>query len=58
MPGAVRVAERDGYAWITNFGSDPVTVDAPGPFVVGDARIGAYDVAVVDASVGEIDVSR
>ncbi|PSQ25578.1 beta-galactosidase [Halobacteriales archaeon QS_9_68_17] len=57
LPGAVRAAERDGYTWVTNFGSDPVAVDAPGDFIVGDDRVGAYDVAVVGSPVDAVDIA-
>lgn len=53
-----RVAERDGRIWVTNFGSDPVTVETDGEFVVGDADVDAFGVAVVEGSVGDVRVER
>jgi beta-galactosidase len=57
LPTAVRTAERDGYTWVTNFGSDPLTVDTAGSFAVGNERVGAYDVAVVNAPLSEVTVT-
>ncbi|NEU55558.1 beta-galactosidase [Halorussus sp. MSC15.2] len=59
LPESVRVAERDGYAWVTNFGSDPVEVSAPAAaeFVVGDESVDGFDVAIVEAPAADLDVS-
>jgi len=59
LPEGVRVAERDGYAWVTNFGSDPVDVDAPADatFVVGSDAVAGFDVAVVDAPASDLGIS-
>ena len=56
LPTAVRVTERDGYTWVTNFGSDAVEVGVPAGtnFVVGDPALDGFDVAVVDASPPEL----
>ncbi|MFB6189876.1 MAG: beta-galactosidase [Halapricum sp.] len=56
LPDGVRVAERDGYVWVTNFTGETVSVDAPDAWVVGGETIGAYDVGVVEATVDEVRV--
>ncbi|WP_435176700.1 beta-galactosidase [Halorussus sp. AFM4] len=58
LPESVRVAERDGYAWVTNFGSDPVEVDAPAgaAFVVGGETVEGFDVAVVEARAADLEL--
>lgn len=49
LPDGVRVAARDGHAWVCNFTSDPVEVDlADGKWVLGGPEIGAFDVAVAE----------
>ena len=67
LPDGVRVAERDGHVWVTNFTSDPVTIDAPDRATwhvggetadsAGAVTVGAFDVAVVGATLDDIDVS-
>ncbi|WP_435317233.1 beta-galactosidase [Haloarchaeobius sp. TZWSO28] len=58
LPDSVRVAERDGYSWVTNFGPDAVAIDAPEDtsFLVGSDEIGGYDVAVVEAAASDLTV--
>jgi beta-galactosidase len=58
LPDGVRLAERDGYVWVTNFTDESVTVTAPGDadWIVGAKRVGAYDLAVVEADVSTLSV--
>ncbi|MFB6073762.1 MAG: beta-galactosidase [Haloarculaceae archaeon] len=60
LPAGVRVAERDGHTWVTNFTGAPVTVDAPdgAEWVVGDRHVGAFDVGVVCAPAAPLSVTR
>ncbi|WP_440008221.1 beta-galactosidase [Halomicrococcus sp. SG-WS-1] len=59
LPELVRVAERDGFTWVTNFGGDPVDVSVPAgtEFVVGGSTVDGFDVAVVDAAPSDLDCS-
>jgi beta-galactosidase len=66
LPDGVRVAERDGEVWVTNFTGDPVAVDAPDGATwhvgggtadsAGAVTVGAFDVAVVEATLDGIGV--
>jgi len=60
FPDGVRAAERDGYTWLTNFTGDSVSLDAPADarFLVGDATLDAFDVAVVDCTVSTISAAK
>ncbi|MFC4438996.1 MULTISPECIES: beta-galactosidase [Natrialbaceae] len=53
LPEGVRVNERDGRTWVTNFSSDRVRLDPETDveWLLGDAAIGAYDVAVADGRI-------
>ncbi|WP_129114710.1 beta-galactosidase [Halegenticoccus tardaugens] len=59
FPRGVRAAERDGLVWITNFTSSPVEVAVPdgATWVVGDSAVGAFDVGVVEATLGDVSAS-
>jgi len=55
LPDDVRLTERDGYTWVTNFGRDPVEVDAgDAPVVVGDATVPGRDLAVVEGPAHDV----
>ncbi|WP_254272552.1 beta-galactosidase [Haloarcula marina] len=56
LPDGVRLAHRDGYTWVTNFTSEPVSLDVPGDasFLVGGDTVDAFDVAVVEAAVEDV----
>ncbi len=58
LPDGVRVGERDGQTWITNFTADPVTVDTPATsqWLVGNADVDGFDVGVVNVSIGDVTV--
>ncbi|WP_081927258.1 beta-galactosidase [Halobellus rufus] len=58
FPETVRVAERDGYVWLLNFGGEPVTVDAPddAEWRVGSESLPAFGVGVVEADVASLSV--
>ncbi|MFC6729166.1 Beta-galactosidase C-terminal domain, partial [Natronoarchaeum mannanilyticum] len=60
LPDGVRIAERDGHVWVTNFSDSPVSVDAPtdATWVIGDANVEAFDVGVVTGSVGDVTVTQ
>ncbi|QSG04795.1 beta-galactosidase [Halapricum desulfuricans] len=60
LPDGVRIAERDGHVWVTNFTDAPVSVDVPdgAAWVVGDERVGAYDVGVLEGTLGDVTVTR
>jgi len=56
LPDGVRLTERDGYTWVTNFGRDPVEVNAgDAAVVVGDATVLA---ATSRSSRGPLTTSR
>ena len=59
LPERVRVAGRDGYAWVMNFGSESVSVGVPSnaKFVAGDKSVAGFDVAVIEVDVADLDVS-
>ena len=50
LPEGLRVAERGDATWVTNFSSDRFRLDpdADVEWLLGDAAVGAYDVAVAD----------
>mgnify|MGYP000165094560 FL=1 len=54
----VRLTHRDGLTWVTNFGTDPVEVDAPDDarWLVGETTVGAVDAAVVEADPTDLTV--
>jgi len=57
LPDGVRLTERDGYTWVTNFGRDPVEVNAgDAAVVVGDATVPGRDVAVVEGPAHDVAV--
>lgn len=58
LPEGVRVAERDGLTWITNFTGEPVRVDSDGDWIVGDSTVEPYGVGVIRAAATSIGVKR
>jgi beta-galactosidase len=56
LPDDVRVTERDGYTWVTNFGRESVETEVDGDVVVGDSTVPGRDVVVVEGSVGDVTV--
>ena len=59
LPENVRLTHRDGYTWVTNFRSDPVTIDfGDGSVVLGETTVPGRDLAVVDVPPHEIAVTR
>jgi len=60
FPRGVRAGDRGDYAWVTNFTSDPVAVDAPADarWVVGDGDLSAFDAAVVEAEAAALSADR
>ncbi|SFR67811.1 beta-galactosidase [Halogeometricum limi] len=58
LPDGVRVNERDGLTWVSNFTSDPVSVDAPADatFVVGDETLDGFDAAVVESAPADLEL--
>ncbi|NGM69511.1 beta-galactosidase [Natronolimnobius sp. AArcel1] len=57
LPERVRLTERDGYTWVTNFGTDAVTVDAgSGTLVLGEETVPGRDLAVVDVPAHELEI--
>lgn len=58
LPDGVRIAERDGHVWVTNFTGEPVCVDAGGEWIVEDGEIGPFGVGVVRSSLAEIGLSN
>ncbi|WP_224337600.1 beta-galactosidase [Haloprofundus halobius] len=60
LPNQVRMAQRNGLTWVTNFSSDPVTVDigADARWLVGDESVDSYDVAVTDAAPATLSVQQ
>lgn len=57
LPELVRLTERDGYTWVTNFRSDPVDIDpGSGEVTIGDTTVAGCDLAVVDSPSSEIEV--
>jgi beta-galactosidase len=59
LPDGVRVAERDGYVWVTNFTGRPVAVDAEdgATWVVGSPTVESYGVGVVESDLGSVTVT-
>ncbi|MEY7851035.1 beta-galactosidase [Natrarchaeobius sp. A-rgal3] len=59
LPTNVRIVERDGYSWVLNFTSRDRRLSVPNEAAVllGTDPIPAYDLAVVEAPMTEIDVS-
>ncbi|MEF8881007.1 MAG: beta-galactosidase [Halapricum sp.] len=60
LPDGVRIAARDGYAWVTNFTGAALAVDAPtdATWVVGDSTVDAYDVGVVECGLADVTVGQ
>ncbi|SFK64779.1 beta-galactosidase [Halogranum rubrum] len=66
LPDGLRVAERDGHVWVTNFTSDAVTLDVPQgtPCHVGESKterndtvdVDPFGVAVVECRVDDVAV--
>ena len=54
----VRLAHRDGFTWIVNFGDEAVDVETPSDaeWVVGDGTVSAVDAAVIDAAPADLTV--
>ncbi|GAB3688085.1 beta-galactosidase [Salinarchaeum chitinilyticum] len=55
----VRIAQRDGYVWVTNFTGEPRSVDVPedATWIVGDGTVGAYDLCVVKCDRSALSVT-
>jgi beta-galactosidase len=60
LPDGVRLSERDGTVWVTNFTDQPVTVDAPADadWRLGGETVGAYEVSVVAAGLSALSVRQ
>lgn len=60
LPDGVRLNERDGVTWISNFTSDRYEVEVPEEtdVVVGDRKLEAFDVAAVPESRSEVNVNH
>jgi beta-galactosidase len=60
LPDGVRVNERDGLTWVSNFTNDPIAVDAPddADFRVGESSLDGFDAAVVEATASDLSVRR
>lgn len=60
LPKQVRFTRRDGLTWVVNFRAESLSVDAPADaeWFLGDASVGAYDVAVTDAEPVALRVSE
>jgi beta-galactosidase len=56
LPDGVRVSERDGRTWITNFTGDRVRAMVDGEWVLGDGAIGTFDLGVVRARASDVSV--
>lgn len=57
LPERVRLTERDGHTWVTNFRADAVSVDiGSGTVVLGDEAVPGRDLVVVDGPAHEIGV--
>jgi beta-galactosidase len=58
LPDGVRVADRGGLTWVTNFTSDEYVVSVPDDdaFVVGDVALDAFDAVVVDVPLGDVSL--
>lgn len=55
LPELVRLTERDGYTWVTNFRADEITADpGGGEFVLGNETVPGRDLAVVAGPAHEI----
>jgi beta-galactosidase len=59
LPAGVRLAERDGYMWVLNFGPNSVRVGAPsdGGWTVGGAVVDPFDVGVVSSPAASLRVA-
>ena len=55
LPEGLRVGERGGLTWVTNFSSDRFRLEpaADVKWLIGDATVGAYDVAVADGRIAD-----
>jgi beta-galactosidase len=59
LPDDVRLTERDGYTWVTNFGRGPVDVDpGDGEIVLGDTTVAGRDLTVVEGPAHAVTVDR
>ncbi|RKD88906.1 beta-galactosidase [Halopiger aswanensis] len=58
LPANVRAIERNGYSWVMNFTGEERTLSLPAnaSVVVGSDTIPAYDLAVVDTPVTDLEV--
>jgi len=54
LPERVRLAERDGYTWVLNFGADALGIETDAEIVVGGADIPGRDLAVVAGPAGSV----
>lgn len=58
LPEMVRLTERGGHTWVTNFRADEITVDAgDGAVVLGDETVPGRDLAVVAGPAHGISVN-
>ena len=56
LPEGVRIAERDGHTWITNFTGEPVCVDAGGKWIVGNGEVEPFGVGVVRSRLPAVSI--
>lgn len=57
LPENVRLTERDGHTWITNFRAEDVSVDpGSGTIVLGEETVPGRDLAVVEGAAHEIEI--
>ncbi|ESP86796.1 beta-D-galactosidase [Candidatus Halobonum tyrrellensis G22] len=58
LPDLVRLTERDGYTWVTNFGSKPIEISSDADIVLGGPIVEGRDLSVVRAAPHEIEVNQ
>lgn len=59
LPAGVRLAERDGYTWVLNFGPNSVRVGTPSDveWTIGGAVVNPLDVSVVTSPAASLRVA-
>ena len=60
FPTGVRATQRDGYTWVTNFTSDPVSVTLPDDArpVVGDDTVDAFGTTVYEGEAAAVSIEE